>query len=44
MICPPNNGKNEANMEWGMKNEMAFMFLDERLCFIRLPPDTLQFF
>jgi hypothetical protein len=27
-----------------MKNEMASLLLDERICFIRLPPDTLQNF
>jgi hypothetical protein len=43
MICPPNNGKNKANMEGHIvKNEMLYMFLDEKLCFIRLPLDTLQ--
>jgi hypothetical protein len=25
-----------------VKNEMLYMFLDEKLCFIRLPLDTLQ--
>jgi hypothetical protein len=32
MTCPPNNGKNEANMEGGIvKNEMPSVFLDEKL-------------
>jgi hypothetical protein len=25
-----------------MKNEMPSLLLDEKICFIRLPPDTLQ--
>jgi hypothetical protein len=27
-----------------MKNEMPSLVLDEKICFIRLPPDTLQNF
>jgi hypothetical protein len=27
-----------------MKNEMPSLLLDEKICFIRLPPDTLQNF
>jgi hypothetical protein len=27
-----------------MKKEMAFVFLDEKISFRRLPPDTLQNF
>jgi len=26
------------------ENEMHFLLLDEKICFIRLPPDTLQNF
>jgi hypothetical protein len=45
MICLPKNGKNEANTEGNiMKNEMPSVFLDENLCFIRLPPNALEFF
>jgi len=32
-------GENEA-----MKNKMASVLLYEKICFIRLPPDTLQHF
>jgi hypothetical protein len=38
-------GENKANREGGiMKNKMASVLLDEKICFIRLPPDTLQNF
>ncbi len=37
--CPPKMGENEA-----MKHKMALVLLDEKICFIRLPPDTLQNF
>jgi hypothetical protein len=39
----PKNEENQANREGGiMKNEMPSQLLDEKICFIRLPPDTLQ--
>jgi hypothetical protein len=32
--------KLRQNREWGiMKNEMSSPLLDEKICFIRLPPD-----
>jgi hypothetical protein len=37
--CPPKMGENEA-----MKNKMGSVLLYEKICFIRLPPDTLQHF
>jgi hypothetical protein len=41
----PKNGENHANRERGiMKNEMSSVLLDEKICFIRLSPDTLQSF
>jgi hypothetical protein len=43
--CPSKNAENEANREGGiMKKETPHMVLDEKICFIRLPPDTLQNF
>jgi hypothetical protein len=47
MTCQkhPKNGENHANRERGiMKNEMSSVLLDEKICFIRLSPDTLQSF
>ncbi len=39
---PPKIGENQANREGGiMKNEMPSL-IDEKICFIRLPPNTLQ--
>jgi hypothetical protein len=39
------NGENLADSEGGlMKNDMPSLPLDERICFIRLPPGTLQNF
>jgi hypothetical protein len=39
----PKNGENHANRERGiMKNEMSSVLLDEKICFIRLSPDTFQ--
>jgi hypothetical protein len=35
--------RNEANREGGfLKNEMPSMLLDEKICFIKLPQNTLQ--
>jgi hypothetical protein len=41
--APPKNRGNHANRERGiMKNEVSSVLLDEKICFIRLSPDTLQ--
>ncbi len=43
--APPKNGESHANRERGiLKNEMSSMLLDEKICFERLSPDTLQNF
>jgi hypothetical protein len=45
MICPPNDGKMRQMGKGAIvKNEMPSMFLDEKLCFIRLPPDNITNF
>ncbi len=42
---PPKIVENQANREEGiMKNEMPSLLLDEIICFMRLPPNTLQNF
>jgi hypothetical protein len=43
--CEKFSGKMEAKQEGDiMKNEMPSLLLDEKTCFIRLPPDKLQNF
>jgi hypothetical protein len=43
--CHPKNEVNKANREVGfMKNEIPSLLMDEKVCFMRLSPDTLQNF
>jgi hypothetical protein len=43
--CHPKNEVNKANREVGfMKNEIPSLLMDEKVCFMRLSPDTQQNF
>jgi hypothetical protein len=47
LVCIQTGLKTDIRGETGgaiMKNEMPSLLVDEKLCFIRLPPDTLQNF
>jgi len=40
---PPQSGESEANREGRiMKNKMPSLLLDEKICFIRLPPGQVH--